>query len=153
MRLLPHIVSVALCLPLSLVGAQEHAPGPGQPPSVTLPAELVRVLRDYEAGWKAGDARAVAALFDERGMALPNGKPPAPGRVKIAEAYAGPGGDLRLRALAFATADTVGYIIGGYRYGEGEGDIGKFVLALRRPPGGRWLIAADIDNSNAPPRR
>jgi hypothetical protein len=27
-----------------------------------------------------------------------------------------------------------------------------FVLALRRGRGGRWLIAADIDNSSRPPR-
>jgi hypothetical protein len=31
--------------------------------------------------------------------------------------------------------------------------MGKFVLALRRAPGGPWMIAADIDNSSQMPRR
>ncbi|MBK6489682.1 MAG: nuclear transport factor 2 family protein [Gemmatimonadetes bacterium] len=134
------------------MAAQEHRAGDGQPPSVTLPAELVRVLRDYESGWRAGDAVAVSRLFSRDGMALPNGKPPAPGRDAIVRAYAGPGGDLRLRALAWAVADTVGYIVGGYRYGPGDGDTGKFVLALTRVAGGPWMIVADIDNTNGAPR-
>ena len=61
------------------------------------------------------------------------------------------GGDLRLRALAFATSDDVGYIIGAYRYGDAAEDMGKFVLALRRGADGKWLIAGDIDNSNRRP--
>lgn len=132
--------------------APEHVAGPGQPPSVALPAELARVLRDYERGWRAGDPAAVSRLFAEDGMALPSGKPPAVGRAAIARAYAGQGGALRLRALAYAVADSVGYIIGGYRWGPGDGDVGKFVLALTRRAGGAWMIAADIDNANAPDR-
>jgi ketosteroid isomerase-like protein len=132
--------------------AQEHAAGPGQPPSVVLPPALVRVLRDYEAGWRTGDAQGVAALFEPRGMAMPNGQPAAQGRARIAEAYAGGGGPLRLRAVGFAVADSVAWILGGYRYGPGDGDTGKFVLALRRAADGRWMIAADIDNANTRPR-
>lgn len=142
-------LAFAFFLPAATLAAQEYAPSPGQPPSVKLPPVLTRVLRDYERGWRVGDAKAVAALFADDGMALPNGQPPAPGRAAIAAAYQGPGGDLRLRALAFATADSVGYIIGAYRYGEGTGDQGKFVLALKRRGTGPWMIAADIDNTNA----
>jgi len=54
-----------------------------------------------------------------------------------------------LRALAYATADTVGYIIGGYSSTPGAPDIGKFILALRRERGGAWRIAADMDNGNS----
>lgn len=142
-------LGVALLLTAaSVAGAQEHAPGPVDPPSVMLPAPLARVLRAYEAAWRAGDARGVAALFDARGMAMPNGQPAAPGRARIAEAYAGGGSPLRLRALGYAVADTVAWVLGGYRYGPGDGDVGKFVLALRRGPDGAWQIAADIDNTN-----
>jgi hypothetical protein len=47
-------------------------------------------------------------------------------------------------------SDSVGYIIGAYNYGEtvGATDGGKFVLALRKDASGKWLIAADLDNSN-----
>jgi len=71
------------------------------------------------------------------------------GREAIEAQYAKTsGGNLRLRALAYSTADTVGYIIGAYRYDRAESDVGKFILALKRERGGPWLIAADIDNGN-----
>jgi ketosteroid isomerase-like protein len=122
--------------------------------SVTLPAELDRVLRDYERAWQAKDPAALAALFTEDGFVLPNGKPPVRGREAIRAAYQDAGGALKLRALAYTVADTVGYIIGAYAWGDAAavGDNGKFMLALRRAPGGPWLIAADIDNMNRRPR-
>lgn len=121
----------------------------GQPASVTLPTSLARVLRDYEAGWKAKDGKALALLFTEDGFAMSADRPPVRGRAAIEQQYSKTaGGDLRLRALEFATADSVGYIVGGYSYPPNVNDVGKFVLALKRDSSGRWLIAADIDNSN-----
>jgi ketosteroid isomerase-like protein len=123
-------------------------------PSVALPPTLDRVLRDYERAWRAGDAAALAALFAEDGFVLQGGRAPVRGRAAIQAAYAGQGGGpLRLRALASAVADTVGYIVGAYGYGDGPGDQGKFTLTLRRAPGGAWLIFSDMDNSSQPPRR
>ena len=123
-------------------------------PSVTLPPALDRVLRDYERAWRAGDNTALAALFAEDGFVLQGGRAPVRGRAAIRAAYAGQGGgQLRLRALAAATADSVGYIIGAYGYGDAPGDVGKFTLTLRRAPGGAWLIFSDMDNPSQPPRR
>jgi ketosteroid isomerase-like protein len=123
-----------------------------QQPSVTLPPELARVLRDYEKAWQARDAAALAQLFTEDGMTLSPGQPARRGRPAIQEGYAGRGGPLSLRAFAYAADDTVAYIIGGFSELQGQPDIGKFVLALRRTPAGPWRIAADIDNGNQPPR-
>lgn len=119
-------------------------------PSVSMPRELERVLRDYEQAWSTGDAAGLASLFTEDGFVMSNGRLPVRGRDGIETRYRGAGGDLRLRAHAFATDDTVGYIIGSYGYGAeiDVPDVGKFVLVLRRRPGEPWLIAADIDNSN-----
>lgn len=122
-------------------------------PSVALAPELDRVLRDYESAWRRGDAAALAALFTEDGFILQGGRAPVRGRGAIQAAYTGQGGGpLRLRALAAATADTVGYIIGAYGYGDGPGDQGKFTLTLRRGSDGRWLIFSDMDNPSQPPR-
>jgi ketosteroid isomerase-like protein len=118
-------------------------------PSVALPAELDRVLRDYEKAWQARDAAALAALFAEDGFVLSNGKPPVRGRAAIRIAYAEGGGPLSLRALAYSVEGPVGYIIGASATSKDSADIGKFVLALRKDKNGRWLIAADMDNSNA----
>ena len=128
--------------------ARAQEAGDGPMPSVTLPAHLERVLRDYEREWQGRNPEGLAALFTGDGMILPNGRPPVRGRPAIAEDYRSAGGSLRLRALAYGAADTVGYIIGGYRWGTAAADAGKFVLALRRDPGGPWMIAADIDNTN-----
>jgi ketosteroid isomerase-like protein len=127
---------------------QQPAP-PAALPSVTLPPALDRVLRDYERAWRARDAAALAELFTEDGFVLSNGSPPVRGRAAIRAAYADGGSPrpLSLRALAYATEGRVGYIVGGFGRAPGEPDTGKFVLALRKE-GGRWRIAADMDNSN-----
>jgi ketosteroid isomerase-like protein len=117
-------------------------------PSVALPPELDRVLRDYERAWQAHDAAGLAALFAEDGFVLASGKPPVRGRAAIRSAYEGAGGPLALRPLAYAVEGPIGYIIGAFAHGSGADERGKFVLALRRGGDGRWMIAADMDNAN-----
>ncbi len=145
-------IGCLLLLALLPLAALAEQPNPEAAlPSVTLPPELDRVLRDYERAWQASDAAALAALFTEDGFVLSNGRPPVRGRAAIREAYATGGGPLALRALAWVTERKVGYIIGAFGSRPGEPDSGKFVLAIRRGDDGRWLIAADMDNSNRRP--
>ena len=82
-------------------------------PAITLPQELARVLTDYEDAWQARDEKALAALFAEDGFVLSCGMPPVRGRSQIEQRYKDSGGPLALRALAYATEGTVGYILGG----------------------------------------
>jgi ketosteroid isomerase-like protein len=126
---------------------QVAAATPGEA-SVELPAELARVLTDYEAGWKAGDAAALASLFTEDGFVLSNGGPAVKGRAAIQKLYTRNGSPLSLRAFAYATNGDTGYIIGGYGRERGKPDDGKFTLTLRKTGDGRWLIVSDMDNSN-----
>jgi hypothetical protein len=149
-------LAIAFCLGTTSSAALAQAPSAAGPelPSVSLPAELDRVLRDYESAWRSGDASKVAALFSTDGFVLQNGRAPVRGRDAIAKAYTGQaGGSLRLRALAYAAADTIGYIVGAYGYGDTPGDMGKFTLTLRRPPGAAWEIFSDMDNGNQPRRQ
>jgi len=143
------VVSLIASIFSAAVAQTPNAPPTPPPPlpSIVLPPELDRVLRDYERHWRAGDEQALAALFTADGF-VPRGGGWVRGTDGIRKTYENFSGDLRLRALAFAVADTVGYIVGAYRYGEAANDGGKFVLALRRAPGRPWLIAADIDQSN-----
>jgi ketosteroid isomerase-like protein len=120
-------------------------------PSATLPPALARVLTDYESAWQARDARALAALFTDDGFVLANGVPPVRGRAAIEKHYTGQGGPLFLRALAYSTEGSTGYIIGGFARQQGEPDIGKFTLTLRKGADGRWLIMSDMDNGNSRP--
>jgi ketosteroid isomerase-like protein len=140
------ILALLVCSPAA-VGAQQPAVADTLP-SVALPPALERVLRDYERAWEGGDVTALVGLFTEDGF-VPSRQGWRRGGSAIREQYAGAGGPLRLRAHAYAVQDSVGYIIGAYRYGELPGG-GKFILALRRAPDGRWLIAADLDSGNRP---
>jgi ketosteroid isomerase-like protein len=141
-------LTIVLLLVLSFSAAADDAPLP----SVDLPPELARVLRDYEKAWQARDAAALAELFAEDGFVMASSKPPVRGRDAIRKAYASSGGALALRALAYATEGSVGYIIGAFGGSAGGPDSGKFILALKNE-NGRWLIAADIDNANRRPSR
>lgn len=127
---------------------KEAPPADAGEASVTLPPELARVLTDYEAGWKAGDAAALASLFAEEGYVLPQGRGPVKGRAAIQKLYTRAGSPLSLRAIAYSTNGDAGYIIGGYSTEPGKPDDGKFTLTLRKGADGRWLIVSDMDNSN-----
>ena len=143
---------IALALVSAIAAGAPPVPAETVLPSVTLPPEIDRVLRDYEAAWAAKDAAALAALFAEDGFVLQRNKPPVRGRDAIAKAYAGAGGPLALRALAYAAQGDVGYIIGAYAARAGEPDDGKFTLTLKKAANGKWLIMSDMDNGNRPPR-
>jgi len=139
---------VCLIGSLNQIQAQQAVSVSDNPlPSVVLPPEMDRVLRDYERAWQAKNAEALAALFTPDGFVMQPSRPPVRGHDGLMRAYQSAGGPLFLRALSFAQADTVGYIIGTYRYTDVGSNAGKFILTLRRHPGERWMIAADMDNS------
>jgi ketosteroid isomerase-like protein len=142
---------VVLAVVLALPAAAGELPAPESYASVSLPPELQRILRDYESAWQARDAERLASLFASDGYVLPNGAPPARGRKAIAAEYAGAGGPLSLRAIAFGVDGTTGYIIGGFATETGKPDLGKFVLVVKKGSEGRWEIVADIDNMNRRP--
>ena len=83
-------------------------------PSIALPADLARVLRDYEAAWSTMDTTSLARLFAEDGFVLSHGHEPVRGRAAIEAFYRGQGGPQSLRPLAFGAEGQVGYIIGGF---------------------------------------
>jgi ketosteroid isomerase-like protein len=141
----PWLLATLLIL-LSMAG-RPAAQGAEVPPTVDLPPALGRVLKDYEAAWTARDAGALARLFTDDGYVLPNGHPPVRGREAIERFYTGRGGELSLRAFAFALEGDVAYILGGYTTAPGQPDLGKFTLTLRRTDR-RWLIVSDMDSGN-----
>jgi ketosteroid isomerase-like protein len=136
-------LAIASLLVVAVSSAQERLP------SVRLPPELDRVLRDYETAWHAHDPVALAGIFAEDGFVLRGQHVPVRGRSAIQKAYDKVGGPLELRALDYSISGSTGWIIGAYGQ-DPSADVGKFVLALKRVRG-RWYIAADIDNSNSPP--
>ena len=123
-------------------------PPPEPLPSVSLPDELERVLRDYERHWRDGNAERLAALFTEDGMVARRGAW-IRGQQALRAALQRTSSDLRLRAVVYAVDGRVGYIIGAYGYGDQPAsyDRGLFILTLRQRKDGHWLIVADLDGA------
>ena len=145
-RLRSLVFILTLCITPSVFAQTEIV----RQPSVDLPAELDRVLRDYEQAWEAGDGEALAALFTDKGH-VPIREGWVKGFEAIRNKYKNAGGDLQLRAIDFGYGEEVGFIVGAYGYGDegSEVDRGNFVLALRKTPKGKWLIVADLDKQNS----
>jgi ketosteroid isomerase-like protein len=137
---------------LAAVTVFAQAPDAPLPPTIELPPELARVLRDYEAAWGRKDAAALARLFAEDGYVMANGGVPVKGRAAIEQHYTGAGGPLFLRAFAYAAEGSIGYILGGFTGQQGAADAGKFTLTLRKGSDGRWLIVSDMDSPNRRPQ-
>ena len=147
MLALPMLALPIVAASLSAQGGTSDPASPSGAGAIALPAELDRVLRDYERAWRVGDAAALAALFVSDGFILQPGRAPVRGRTAIQAAYRGQGGGpLRLWALGYAADGAVGYIVGAYGYGDALTAQGKFTLTLRRAPDGRWMIFSDMDN-------
>ena len=151
--MVPGLAGFVVALTVVVAAAQAGAQTPQLPPDtptpsvISLPPAFDRVLRDYEAAWRDGDGQRLAALFTEDGFAVQSGSPLRRGRAAIAGGLTKPGGTLQLTAYAYSSSGNVGYIVGGFRYPTTVGAGGRFLLALRSDADGRWLIAADLDNS------
>jgi hypothetical protein len=143
--MIPSLRALAILglMAVSTANAQAPAPASAPQPSVTLPPELDRVLRDYEKEWSAGNAEGL----------MNSGRPAIRGTADVTALYKTTSGSpLSLRAFAYATSDTVGYIVGGFARDKNSPDGGKFILLLRRSTRNTpWKIAADMDNANRRP--
>jgi hypothetical protein len=126
-------------------------PPPPPLPTVELPGDLLRVLRDYERHWHGGNAEGLVSLFTDDGLVARRGGW-IQGRVGLRDALQRTSSDLRLRPVAYAIDGDVGYIVGAYGYGPETppSDRGMFILALRKGADGRWLIGADLDGAIRP---
>ena len=153
MRRVAVTISLAPLLVAALAAAgqgQQPPPVPVQP-TVALPPDLARVLTDYEAAWSSRDAAALARLFADNRVVVPNACPPVRGRTAVQQCYTGSGGALSLRAVAYGTDGALGYIIGAYAPQKGQPDGGKFTLTLLKEED-RWLIVADMDRGYPRPQ-
>jgi uncharacterized protein (TIGR02246 family) len=143
-------------LVMSAVMAQ--TPVAGQP---TLDPAVTKAADDYRAAVLTADARAVAAMYQDDGIELPNCAPVTKGRTAIERRYreffAGPA---KVTAFTFArleatVAGDLAYDVGTYEQtlslpaGNSSTDRGKYVAILKRTQG-TWKLAYLIYNSDTP---
>jgi uncharacterized protein (TIGR02246 family) len=126
----------------------------------TAPIDDVR--NRYIAGYNAGDAAAVAALFAEDAISMPDHHATLEGRAAI-ESY------LRDLFMQYSASTTITpgetEVIGDIAHEHGSFTVtltpkaggtamtetGKYLVILKKGSDGTWLLHHDIDNSNVPP--
>jgi len=120
-------------------------------PTITLPPELDRLLRDYERFQRAGDKAGLASLFTEDGLyPSPNGW--LRGRETIRTTDGIGTANLRLRATAYSIDGATGYVAGFFGNANNPSipDIARLLFALRREPDGSWRIAVRLGSDFTP---
>lgn len=149
-----------------LVGLFVAAAGvQGQQPAAkgaTVDAAIKQIADAYEKASRAGDAKAIAALYTEDAVEMPPDEPPVKGRAAI-EAYyqkqfsgeVKPQG-LTLNHIEARAMGDAGYDVGTYQQtltppgGKSPMKVtGKFTVILKRE-GGSWKVAYAIYNSDQP---
>ena len=109
--------------------------------------EVTTLLQEYERAYNAGDAQAVANLYTEDGLLLPQGTP-VKGRAAISEYWkTHMGKGLKLVVTECELGRETGWGAGTWKIGESGGN---FLIALRREKG-HWRLAADTYNEPSKP--
>ena len=122
-------------------------------PFVTLPADLDRVLREFERAWPARDNKiALSELFTDDGI-FRYADDWVRGRPAIRMMLVGEATPLRMRAQEFEADDLLGHVAGAYgEYRDATWvDLGRYVLALRRTKGAPWRITVATLVKTTPP--
>jgi ketosteroid isomerase-like protein len=149
---------------LLLAGACRGRSEPEQPAAVEV-AAAGAVDRLFTAALIAGNAEAIARLYDEDALLLPPEALPVRGREGIQGFW---GGLLRSYDVhltvgndRFEIRGDRAYVVGHYRMETKPKSTevpvlapedGKFLEVLKRQPDGSWSYLVDMYSANAPPK-
>jgi uncharacterized protein (TIGR02246 family) len=155
---IPSVVAIAF-LAVGCTGGTSPQAAAGAPPDLGPVNEL---RGKYQAAYNAGDAAALAALYTDDAISLPDHHPAVQGRPAIQKYFEdlfaeysatmmiSPGdtdvtpnlahenGTFTIKVTPKAGGDTIS-------------DDGKYLVVLKRGADGAWKIHHDIDNSNRMP--
>ena len=110
-------------------------------PAVDLPAQLVPLIRAFEAAQKSGDPIAFGALFSPDGFyRQPTGWVRGRQRIEAGRIDESPQ-DLRVRAHQVTLGDSTATIIASFADST-DHDVARATFTLVKAPDGRWLIAS-----------
>lgn len=149
------VLLLAACQPVETEPAE---PVEATPVAMTADAEadraaLVQIDEAYSEALRTGDHAAIAALFADDAIQLPENRPIVRGRAAI-EVYQAennvepaPSYSATVEEVVFAEAGDMGYLIGTDT--ESEDGAGKYITVYQRIDGD-WKIVAEAWNSDAP---
>jgi predicted TIM-barrel fold metal-dependent hydrolase len=121
-------------------------------PTVELPEDFARLLRDREKGWN--DASALAGLYTEDSLVLDMREPVwIRGRGEVTEYLSGLfARAYRVTPVAYGVEGSSGHIAGYFTRPDGESVryFGHVLLSLRKGADGLWRIAAETPTFPGP---
>ena len=116
-------------------------------------------LQRFVAAFNAKDAATLASVYAADAIILPPNGPRVSGRANVEpfwrEMFA-IGSDLKLTITHVDASGDLAYEVGSYTMGiqmpamPPMADTGKYVAVWKRQAGGKWLIVADIFNTDLP---
>lgn len=146
MRLLPLLLCCTLlALPTAALGQDSGG----------AKAAIKQGSKAWMAGWNAGDAAAIAALYAEDAVIMAPGAEPAKGRAAIEELLNGAleaaaGSKMEIKTTEVMESDGMAVEVGTFAETGADGshrDHGKFI-AVWKNVGGKWMLVRDIWNSS-----
>jgi uncharacterized protein (TIGR02246 family) len=149
---------------LTLMGLSTVASAQAQSASMShfkIEPAIVRASDDYLKAVLAGDARAVAAVYRDDAIEMPNGAAPVKGRAAIEQRYREMFKGVKLETFTFTHIEAfvegdLGFDAGTYEQrfmlptGQAATDVGKYLVILKRTQG-QWKAAYVIYNSDTAP--
>ncbi|SPE31495.1 exported hypothetical protein [Candidatus Sulfopaludibacter sp. SbA6] len=155
------LCAFALTSVLTFAGCQT-GPKPEDKRDVAADIAAVNALRGkFSVAFNSNDAAALAALFADDAIVMPVNQPAVDGRPAIQSLYEAM---FKANAVKVAITSLETQLAGDWAYDRGNAtttitpksgnpieESFKYLVVLKRLPGGLWKVYRDIDNSNGPP--
>lgn len=143
------------------VGRKQPKQAIGQAKQAGDVAAIKRLAEAWDAGWRTGDASALAALFTDDAVLMPQNQPAIIGRESIQSVYRAALDQFTVKGsgevLEVEVAGDWAFYRSSYTLtavpkagGEPTKDSGKSVHILKRQRDNSWKIARLIANSDLP---
>jgi len=154
------LLPIALAALMSACGGAAPAP---EPAAATPgdPAPINDVRNRYIAAYNAGDAAALAALFAEDAISLPDHGSALEGRAAIQKhfetVFSGVTANISVTPGDTEVTGDIAHEHGTFSVtvtpkagGAATTETGKYLVVLKREADGAWRVHHDIDNATAP---
>jgi len=143
-----------------LAAACGGSSNPAATPGDTAPIDEAR--NQYIAAYNAGDAAAVAALYADDAISMPDHHAALTGKAEIEsylrDTFGKYNSNITITPGETEVMGDVAHEHGTFTVsmtpkdgGNAMTDTGKYLVILKRGSDGRWLLHHDIDNTDVPP--